>query len=228
MRRLSTLVVALTLTLVPALPVVLAGETGGTVEVEVKYSGAPLVQTVKVTRDAAVCGAEAHVEKIAVGARKGLANVVAGIPDVKGTESPRRAQIEEKGCRFHPHVTVAAAPGDVEFVNNDPVVHGLRIHSTVNPPFTRVQTKARRIVERFEKPEMVMLTCDVHPWSVGWLAVVPNAYFAVTDASGVARISDVPPGRHQVEIWHEVLGRHVKDVDVKAGQTTHVAFEVRR
>ncbi len=227
MRRLSTLVVAVTVTLVSALPATSGGESGGTVDVEVKYSGVPLTETVKVTRDATVCGREAHVERIAIGARGGLANVVAGIPDVKATGSARRPQIEEKGCQFHPYVTVAA-PGDVEFVNDDPVVHGLRIHSTVNPPFTRVQTKGRRTVERFEKPEMVMLTCDVHPWTVGWLAVVPNTYFAVTDASGAARLVDVPPGRHHVEIWHEVLGRHVKDVDVKAGQTTRVTFEVRR
>lgn len=225
MRGRLGLVVALTLTL--ALPSVLAADSGGTVEIEVKYAGAPVVETVKVTRDAAVCGAESRVEKVAVGARKGLANVVAGIPDVKAVEGGRRQQIEEKGCQFHPYVTVAA-PGDIEFINADPVVHGLRVHSTVNPPFTRVQTKARRTVERFEKPEIVMLTCDVHPWAVGWLAVVPNAFYGVTDSSGVARIADVPPGRHQVEIWHEVFGRHVKEVDVRGGQTTRVTFEVRR
>jgi hypothetical protein len=218
------LVVALTLTL--GLPAV-AADGGGTVEIEVRYSGAPVVDTAKVTRDGAVCGTESRVEKVSVGARKGLANVVAGIPDVKAAEAGRRQQIEEKGCQFQPYVTVAA-PGEIEFVNADPVVHGLRVHSTVNPPFTRVQTKARRTVERFEKPEIVMLTCDVHPWAVGWLAVVPNTYYAVTDSSGVARIADVPPGRHQVEIWHEVFGRHVKEVDVKGGQTTRVAFEVRR
>lgn len=225
MRGSLGLVAVLTLTL--GLPAVLPADSGGTVEIEVKYAGAGVVETVKVTRDAAVCGTETRVEKIAVGPRKGLANVVAGIPGVTRVEASRRRQIEEKGCQFHPYVTVAA-PGEIEFVNADPVVHGLRVHSTVNPPFTRVQTKGRRTVERFEKPEIVMLTCDVHPWAVGWLAVVPNTSYGVTDSTGVARIADVPPGRHQVEIWHEVFGRHVKDVQVRGGETTRVGFEVRR
>jgi hypothetical protein len=37
----------------------------------------------------------------------------------------------------------------------------------------------------------------------------------------------VPAGKQKVEVWHETLGKQTKDVDVKAGQTTKVSFEMK-
>jgi len=203
-------------------------QSGGTIEAEVKYNGPPKVDTIKVNKDTQVCGTEVTIEKIAVGGNKGLANAVVSVADVKGGPAPaKKATVDQKGCAFHPHV-LATMPGDVDFLNSDGILHNLHTYSTANPPINKAQPKFKKeMIEKFEKPEVVKLTCDVHSWMLAWLAVMPHPYFGVTDTNGVTKIENVPPGKHKIEVWHETLGKMDKDVDVKAGQTTKVAFDMK-
>jgi hypothetical protein len=53
---------------------------GGTIEAEVKYNGAPVVEKLKVNKDTEKCGTEAVIEKVAVGGNKGLAYAVVSVP----------------------------------------------------------------------------------------------------------------------------------------------------
>jgi len=39
------------------------------------------------------------------------------------------------------------------------------------------------MTEKFEKPEIIKVTCDVHSWMLGWIAVMPHPFFGVTDAT---------------------------------------------
>src|ERR1700752_5541759 len=57
---------------------------GGTIEAEVKYNGAPVVEKLKVNKDVEKCGTEATIEKVVVGGNKGLANAVVSVPGAKG------------------------------------------------------------------------------------------------------------------------------------------------
>ena len=50
----------------------------------------------------------------------------------------------------------------------------------------------------------------------------------VTDGNGTTNIENVPPGKYKVQAWHETLGKQEKDVEVKAGQTAKVAFEMKK
>jgi hypothetical protein len=43
----------------------------------------------------------------------------------------------------------------------------------------------------------------------------------------VAKLENVPAGKQKIEVWHETLGKQDKEVDVKAGQTTKVSFEMK-
>src|SRR5437762_2408336 len=84
----------------------------------------------------------------------------------------------------------------------------------------------KTMTEKLEKPEFVKITCDVHSWMLGWIAVMPHPYFGVTDANGVAKIENAPAGKQTIEVWHETLGKVTKDVDVKPGATTKVTVEM--
>jgi plastocyanin len=209
------------------LPGSATAQGGGTVEVEVKYNGAPQIETIKVNKDVEACGKEAKVEKVVVGPNKGLANAVASVAGAKGQATAKKATIDQKGCAFHPHV-VATTPGEVEFLNSDGILHNLHTYSTANPAINKAQPKFKKtMTEKFEKPEIVKITCDVHSWMLGWVAVMPHPYFGVTDGNGVTKIENVPAGKHKIEVWHETLGKQDKEVDVKAGQTTKVSFEMK-
>ena len=201
---------------------------GGTIEAAVTYAGAPMVEKLKVNKDTEKCGTEAVIEKVVVGANKGLANAVVSVPGAKGAAKAVKATVDQHGCKFVPHVT-AMTPGEVELKNSDDILHNIHTYSTANPSINKAQPKFKKLMtEKFEKPEFVKLTCDVHSWMLGWVAVMPNPFFGVTDAGGNAKIENVPPGKYTVEAWHETLGKQSKEVEVKAGQSTKVAIEMKK
>jgi len=40
--------------------------------------------------------------------------------------------------------------------------------------------------------------------------------------------TNVPPGKHKVEVWRETLGKMTQEVDVKAGVPTRITFEMAK
>jgi hypothetical protein len=198
---------------------------GGTIEADVKYNGAAQVEKMKINKDTEKCGTEAVVEKVVVGANKGLANAVVSVPGAKGA-SKAKAVLDQHGCKFVPHVVVMQ-PGELEVKNSDDILHNLHTYSTANPSINKAQPKFKKtMTEKLEKPEFVKVTCDVHSWMLGWVAVVPGLA-SVTDKDGVTKIENVPAGKQKIEVWHETLGKQEKEVDVKAGQVTKVSFEMK-
>ena len=201
---------------------------GGTIEATVTYAGAANVEKLKVNKDTEKCGTEALIEKVVLGANKGLANAVVSVPGAKGAPKAVKVTVDQHGCKFVPHVT-AMTPGELELKNSDDILHNIHTYSTANPSINKAQPKFKKVMtEKFEKPEFIKLTCDVHSWMLGWVAVMPNPFFGVTDGSGNAKIENVPPGKYTVEAWHETLGKQTKEVEVKAGQATKVAIEMKK
>jgi len=198
---------------------------GGTIEADVKYNGAAQVEKLKVNKDTEKCGTEALIEKVVVGGNKGLANAVVSVPGAKGA-TKAKAVLDQHGCKFVPHVVVMQ-PGELEIKNSDDILHNLHTYSTANPSINKAQPKFKKtMTEKLEKPEFVKITCDVHSWMLGWVAVVPGLA-GVTDKDGVTKIENVPAGKQKIEVWHETLGKQEKEVDVKAGQVTKVSFEMK-
>ena len=209
-------------------PARVGAQGGGTIEATVTYAGAPVVEKLKVNKDTEKCSTEALIEKVVVGAGKGLANAVVSVAGAKGTPTAKKASIDQKGCKFNPHV-VAMTAGELEIKNSDDILHNVHTYSTANPSINKAQPKFKKtMTEKFEKPEIIKLTCDVHSWMLGWIAVMPHPFFGVTDGNGAAKIENVPPGKQTVEVWHETLGKATKEVEVKAGQTTKVAIEMKK
>ena len=200
---------------------------GGIIEADVKYNGQPVVETLKVNKDTQKCGTEAKIEKVAVGSNKGLAHTVVPVPTAKGQAPAKKAVLDQQGCKFVPHVVVMT-PGEIDIKNSDDILHNIHTYSTANPSINKAQPKFKKVMtEKFEKPEVVKVTCDVHSWMLGWVAVVPTPFYGVTDANGMTKIENVPAGKHTVEVWHETLGKQTKEVEVKAGQTSKVSFELK-
>ena len=199
---------------------------GGTIEVEVKYNGAPQVETLKVNKDTEQCGKETKIEKVVVGSNKGLANAVASVAGAKGATTAKKATVDQKGCAFHPHV-VAMMPGEIDILNSDGILHNIHTYSTANSSINKAQPKFKKtMTEKFDKPEFIKITCDVHSWMLGWVAVMPHPFFGVTDANGVAKIENAPAGKQTVEVWHATLGKATNEVEVKPGATTKVTIEM--
>ena len=199
---------------------------GGTIEATVTYAGAPVVEKLKVNKDTEKCGTETAIEKVVVGPNKGLANAVVSVAGAKGTPTAKKATVDQHGCKFVPHVT-AMTPGEIDIKNSDDILHNIHTYSTANPSINKAQPKFKKtMMEKLDKPEFVKVTCDVHSWMLGWVAVVPGPA-GVTNADGVVKIENVQAGKQKVEVWHETLGKMEKEVDVKAGAVTKVSFELK-
>lgn len=232
MRKLLGTLVVVTLLVVAAafigLPVRATAQGGGTIEAEVRYDGKPVVEDLQVNKDVQVCGKEKKLERIVVGSNKGLLDAVVSVADAKGPATAKAAALDQKGCEFHPHV-LGMMPGEVDIVNSDGVLHNIHTFSTSNATINKAQPKFKKVMkEKFDKPEVIRVQCDVHSWMHGWIVVVANPYFGITDHTGVTKIENVPPGKHKIEVWHEGLATQAKEVDVKAGQVTKVAFELKK
>jgi plastocyanin len=205
-------------------PPSVSAQGGGTIVGEVKLSGTPPPpKVVKVNKDVEVCGQEKQVAEVS-GTGGGLADAIVSVPGAKGAK-PGKAVLDQKGCEFRPEVVVMA-PGELEILNSDGVLHNIHTFSTANSPINKAQPKFRKsMTEKFTKPEVIKVQCDAHSWMHGWI-VVTDSPTTVTDANGSFKLTNVPPGKHKVEVLHPVLGKQTKEVEVKAGQEAKVAFEL--
>lgn len=113
-----------------------------------------------------------------------------------------RAAIEQVDREFVPHVSVIQAGTTVSFPNRDPILHHVYSFSPAKPFEIKLYTGKSPVEVLFDKPGVVALGCNIHDWMIGYVVVVPTAHFAKTDASGIARLRDVPGGAYELRAWH--------------------------
>jgi plastocyanin len=115
--------------------------------------------------------------------------------------NPRPVAIEQVDREFIPYVTVVQTGTRVSFPNRDPIQHHVYSFSPAKSFEIKLYTgNSREIL--MDKPGMVTLGCNIHDWMVGYVVVVPTPYFGKTDASGAARLRDLPAGAYEVRAIH--------------------------
>jgi plastocyanin len=127
--------------------------------------------------------------------------------------------IVQRTCQYEPRVVGVRVGQTLKIVNNDMTLHNLHSQSTKNG-FNVAQPKSGMVFTYVPKtPEVMMrLTCDVHSWMHGYVAVVAHPYFAVSGTDGAFTIANVPPGQYTVKTWHERFGEQTRTVTVAAGR----------
>ena len=206
---------------------------GGTISGTVKFAGAPPARkALEVTKDKEVCGKEKHLGwDLVVGSDKGIQNAVVRLVDInKGKKwASTKAELDQRGCIYTPHVVVMPAGGDLKILNSDGILHNIHTYSKLNPSINKAQPKFKKeLIEKFAKPEVIKVTCDAHAWMSGWIVVSDHPYVAVTDEKGAFSLKDVPAGTYKVEIWQETLGKSEKTVTVKAKEETKLNVELAK
>jgi plastocyanin len=202
---------------------------GGTISGTVKFAGtAPAPKKLEVSKDKEVCKS-AKTDPSLIVSGGNLVNAVVSITDIKTGKKidAKKVTLTQKECEYHPHVLAFPVGSPVEIENPDGILHNIHSYSKVNPPFNIAQPKFKKTVEvKIEKPEVINVKCDVHGWMSGWLVATENPYVAVTDNSGGFKLTDVPAGSYNVEVWHETLGKTSQKVTVKGKEDAKVNFEM--
>ena len=175
--------------------------------------GTQLSETYEVSDDGKTLG------NVFVYVKDGLGNYVYDTP----TET---AKIDQKECRYHPHVFGMRVNQPLEIVNSDPTLHNIHAVAKNNREFNNGQPlQNMKTTHTFTAPEvMVPFKCDVHGWMNAYVGVVNHPYFAVTDASGSFSLKSLPPGTYTIEAWHEKLGTQTQTVTIGAKETKDIAF----
>ncbi|MBI2962564.1 MAG: carboxypeptidase regulatory-like domain-containing protein [Deltaproteobacteria bacterium] len=215
-----------------AAPSYQAGEiqNAGAIVGEVTYDGPPPPpRTLAVTKDQEVCGQGAPSESLVVGRDGKVANAVVSIVGItRGKPMPTLEPVlDQKGCRYLPHVLLAPAGETIRVRNSDGILHNVHTRSRVNPPVNIAQPKFKKEVSiELEEPESVAVRCDAHEWMSAVIVAMEHPYYAASDPQGTFRIGDVPPGEYTLRVWHETLGEKSEKVTIEAGKETRAVFEL--
>lgn len=198
--------------------------SGGAITGEVVLHGDPPEGTlVRVTIDPAVCGTD-YVEQPVVQRDGRVADVVVWLHDIRrGRRLPveRLFAVGNLGCQVVPRVQGMFTGGTVNVRSADPVAHRLRFTRLHDAEILSVvrHNDAGQVVpvqNLLSRPGLIRTDCEMHPWTVGWIAVFDHPYYAVTGLDGRFAIDAIPPGRYRLVAWHESLGRIEREVEVPA------------
>ncbi len=198
----------------------------GTISGTVTFAGSATSPVkLDITMDHEVCDREPQFREDLVVAPQngGLKNVVVWLKDMpeQATDTPPATSdpvaLDQRGCRFIPHVVIVPAGETLNILNSDGILHNIHTRGSVNRPINKAQPGIlKRVKAKFKYPEMISVKCDAHKWMSAWIVVAGHAYYALTNEDGSYRLDNVPPGTYSLEFWHERLGSAIQQVVVVA------------
>lgn len=148
----------------------------------------------------------------------GIANVVVTVTvagaTVKAPEKP--FELDQKSCRFEPHVSIVPVGTTVEFRNSDSVSHNVHTYAGKNEGMNKMIGAGAAETQKLDKEDRIEIKCDIHGWMNSFLIVADTNFYAVTDAQGNFTIEGLPPGEHKIEYWHETLKKQTGTLKVGA------------
>jgi hypothetical protein len=137
--------------------------------------------------------------------------------------------IDQKNCRYHPHVFGVMVNQPLEIINSDPTLHNIHALPKGNAEFNNGQPiQGMKTEHKFTAKEvMVPFKCDVHGWMNAYVGVLEHPYFQVTAKDGKFSLKGLPPGTYTIEAWHEKLGTQEVKVTLGAKETKDANFSFK-
>lgn len=152
------------------------------------------------------------------------------IPGMKFKPPKEPVQMDQRNLTFIPHVLPVLAGTEVEFLNNDDVLHNVYTTNECAEKFNLgTWPKGEIRSYKFKKPgcNAVML-CNLHPEMEAFVVILKTPYFARSAKDGSYTIKDVPAGKHTILIWHERLKGDSVTIEVPEKGEVIVNFDIKK
>lgn len=112
-------------------------------------------------------------------------------------------QLLQQGKRFRPHVLVVPVGAVVEFPNHDPFFHNVfSLFDGKRFDLGLYEAGSTKAVN-FNSPGVSYIFCNIHPEMSAIVVAMKTPYYAVSTNQGEFSIKGVPPGRYEMNVWHE-------------------------
>ncbi len=168
------------------------------------------------------CGVDTVLgQEIVVTDNQSLRDAILAVQEgPSGLENPaEEVVIDQKNCKYQPHVTTAKVGQTVEITDSDPQMHNVRASRNGEQLFNESTFEGDRLEKSFDQPGYVKLECDIHPWMESWVYVTEHGQAAVTGDDGKAKLNDLPTGDYTLEVWHEEFENRSHSTTVKKDKT---------
>jgi plastocyanin len=149
-----------------------------------------------------------------------------GLPQGNFAVSAEPVTLDQKGCRYSPHMLGIMAGQPLKITNTDTADHNIHDMPNKNQAFNESQMPTDKpITKTFTTPEMMIaVQCNQHPWMRAYINVMTHPYFAVSAADGSYAIKNLPPGEYTLVAVHEKFGEQTMKVKVSTKMDTDVRF----
>lgn len=143
--------------------------------------------------------------------------------DFKPPEKP--VVMDQKDLLFVPHVLPVLQGTTVNFLNSDTC-----LHNVFSPDGEKYNLgswpKGEVKPYTFKNRGVYTQLCNVHPEMLGFVVVLQNPWFAVSDEKGGYVIDGIPAGDYTLVIWSEKLEGSEVAVKIETGKKAEVNFEL--
>jgi len=179
------------------------------------YDGTPpKPEKIDGSKDAFCAALDILSEKLVVGEGGGIKNLAIYMDErrskVEVPEALRKApdavhKLDNKGCRFEPHVLFARPGQTIDVLNSDQTGHNANFNFFNNQPvnFLVPVGGSKQVKLETDEPAPIPVECNVHPWMRAHVIVQDHPYVGITDENGVLEITDLPAGEITFRVWHE-------------------------
>ena len=164
--------------------------------------------------------------KARVAGKESAANIVVYLEGVQGTIKlpEKRPEVNHINLQFDPPVSAVVKGTTMDFPNSDSVFHSAFSISPSNPFDLGLYQKGREKFVLFKNPGVVELFCHIHSHMHGFILVLDNPYFSVTNAGGEFDLANVPDGDYTIKAWANPTTVMTKTVSVAGNRTVNMDF----
>ncbi|HVU87275.1 MAG TPA: hypothetical protein VHD36_08135 [Pirellulales bacterium] len=170
-------------------------------------------------------------ESLIVGPDGGIKNVVIFVR-TKGVKvnpslekQPDKVEIDNKNCRFEPHILPMLLSQTLVVKNSDPFSHNSNVTEVGGQGANPLIAPGKEATYKYARPQVIPqpVACNIHPWMKAMVLPRDNPYFAVSKDDGTFEIKDLPVGKLEFQVWQEKAG----NVDTKAWPKGRFTMDIK-